>query len=894
MNYSKRGVQNKQKELNSKGIKIKKMLMITFVKAFIICALSFVVILACLGIGAFRGILNTAPDISTIDVTPSGFATTIYDCEGHEMTKLVAADSNRTYVTMDKIPTYLANAFVAIEDERFYSHNGIDIIGIGRAAYVTIKNRGLSQGASTITQQLIKNNVFDNWVNESSNLERIKRKIQEQYLALELEKIMTKEQILELYMNSINLGQNTLGVQAASLRYFGKPVYELTISEAAVIAGITQNPSKYNPITHPEYNAERREKVLRNMHDMNFITDAEYEEALADDVYSRIQSVNTEVSTNNVYSYFVDEVIETAAEDLTELYLEQGYTQSQAATMAYNMLYSGGLSIFTTQDPQIQSICDEIYADEANFPENTKWYLNYQLTIIKADGSVENHSTEMFRSYYRQFDSRFNLLYSTQDDAYAAIADYLEAVMEPGDEIESENITLTPQPQVSLTVEEQSTGHIVALIGGRGTKTTSRSLNRATNSTRQPGSTFKIVSTYAPALDYAGINLASVYVDGPFNYVNGRPVSNWYSSGYKGICSVRYGIEQSLNIIAVKTLTEITPQLGYDYLINFGFTTLVDSRTNANGEVFSDITQTLALGGITDGVTNMELNASYATIANGGIYMEPILYTKIIDHDGNVLIDKTQDQDVHRVIKETTAYLLTSAMIDVVTKGTGGSVNFGGMAIAGKTGTTSDYKDVWFAGYTPYYTATTWTGYDNNVSMEDSASKNLSKTLWRAVMSRIHENLPQESFVMPAGITAITICNRSGKLPIPGLCDNHLSTEYFASENLPTEMCDVHYSGMVCLYSGLKACDACPFKVPGTLELNPVEAPSIQACTPNAVSTNMCPHDAEFYSNPNYMTVILQQQQELATHGYQFNLDNFVPEGITGSNYVGNSGVATP
>ena len=243
----------------------------------------------------------------------------LYDREGNQLTKLVAENSNRIYVTIDKIPEHLQHAFVAIEDERFYEHNGIDIKGIMRAGYTAVSTRDLSQGASTITQQLIKNNVFDKWQNrQESNMEKIRRKIQEQYLAMELEKTMSKEKILELYMNTINLGQNTLGVQAASLRYFNKPVYELNLSECSVIASITQNPSALNPISHPEKNKERRDECLREMWDQGYITEAEYNEALADDVYSRIQTINTEVASSQVYTYFVDEVIEEAIEDLTE------------------------------------------------------------------------------------------------------------------------------------------------------------------------------------------------------------------------------------------------------------------------------------------------------------------------------------------------------------------------------------------------------------------------------------------------------------------------------------------------------------------------------------------------------------------------------------------------
>lgn len=285
----------------------------------------------------------------------------------------------------------------------------------------------------------------------------------------------------------------------------------------------------------------------------------------------------------------------------------------------------------------------------------------------------------MFKQYFRNQRSSYNLLYSSQDAAYTDIAEYQQSVLSPGDEVYSENVSLTPQPQVSITVEDQSTGYIVAMVGGRGTKSASRTLNRATDTTRQPGSTFKILSTYAPALDSAGMTLATVQNDAPYNYANGRPVSNWYSSGYKGICTLRYGIEQSLNIVAVKTLTQITPQLGFDYLQNFGFTTLVERReveTSSGTQIFSDITQSLALGGITDGVTNLELNAGYATVANNGTYIKPTLFTKILDHDGNVMVDNTTPES-HQVIKETTAFLLTDAMVDVVTKGTGGSVNFG-------------------------------------------------------------------------------------------------------------------------------------------------------------------------------------------------------------------------
>ena len=877
MDYSRKGIKKKQYALSSKSIKIKHMITVNVLKALLIFIISAGALGICLGIGMFNGIISTAPDISTIDVTPTGYATRLYDTDGHEMTKLVAENSNRTYVGRDKIPLEMQQAFVAIEDERFYDHNGIDIQGIMRAAAAGMQNGfNFSQGASTITQQLIKNSVFDKWASGETSMERVKRKIQEQYLAMELEKTMTKDEILELYLNTINLGHNTLGVQAASLRYFGKQVYELDLNESAVLAGITKNPSAYDPIIHPDKNNDRRLAVLRKMKEQGYIDEGTYDSCVSDDVYARITENNLQNTDNTVYTYFEDEVIEQVIEDLTALYLNQGYTETQASNRAYNQLYSGGLSIYTTQDPRIQGLCDEIYSNESNFPENTKWYLNYKLSISHPDGTTENFSNEMFKSYYKERKSNFNMLYSSQDEAYTAISEYSAAMMQDGDEILAESITLTPQPQVSLTVEEQSTGYVVAMIGGRGTKESSRSLNRASNTTRQPGSTFKVVSTYAPAIDATGVTLATVFIDAPFNYNTGRPVKNWYGQAYKGICTVRYAIEQSLNVIAVKTLTQITPRLGFDYLKDFGFTTLVERRVESDGRIVSDVQQPLALGGITDGVTNMELNAAYATIANGGMYMEPILYTKIIDHDGNLLIDRTGNQDRHRVLKETTAFLLTDAMVGVVTSGTGGKVNFGTQAIAGKTGTTTSNKDVWFSGFTPYYTATTWTGYDNNEPLGSNAT-NLSKTLWRTVMSKIHENYDYKSFDVPDGIVQATVCSKSGLQPVPGLCDAYAHTEYFAEGTVPTATCDVHYAGNICMASGLPACDTCPFKVPGVLELSPHESSALSSGSGAAkiTSSTRCPHNEAFFMDPAHTAILAQQQAVLAAQGQYFSIEGY-------------------
>lgn len=874
MNFSKSGVTKKQKDVNSFGTRCGKKFTFYIFASIIIAFIGAGIIGVCAGLGVFKGIIDTSPDITGIDVSPSGFSTFIYNSEGQQTAKLVASDSNRIPVTMDQIPENLAHAFVAIEDERFYSHNGIDIKGIIRAikegAASKFKNM---QGASTITQQLLKNNVFENWTEEDSMVDKVTRKVQEQYLAIELEKVMDKDKILENYMNTINLGQNTLGVQAASLRYFNKNVWELKLSECAVIASITQNPSKYNPISHPEENVKRQKKCLKNMYEQGYITEVEYNEALNDDVYSRIQRMNSENDDiGAVNSYFDDAVTDAVYNDL----LEAGYTDQQA----YTLLYTGGLSIYSTQDPHIQKICDDVYNDEENYPENTYWYLRYALTVEHSDGKLENFSSEMFKAYFKESNAKFNMLYSSKDDAYVAIEEYKASVMKSTDEVVAETINLTPQPQVSLTVAEQSTGKVVAMVGGRGEKTASRTLNRATSASRQPGSTFKVLSTYAPALDSAGLTLATVQNDAPYNYIGGKPVSNWYDTGYRGINSLRTGIKDSMNIVTVKTLTQIGPQIGFDYLLDFGFTTL-ETGKEIDGKIYSDIQQSLALGGITKGVTNIELNAAYACIANQGTYIKPRLYTKVVDHDGKVILDNTQPVS-HQVLKQTTAWLLTSAMMDVVSGGTGTKCRISNMTVAGKTGTTSDYNDVWFSGYTPYYTATTWSGYDNNAKLKTNAEHDLSKTMWQKVMSQIHEGYENKSFPMPSGITTCAVCSRSGKLPIPGLCDACIHTEYFEEGTTPKESCDVHYAGTICAYCQLPATDLCPFKAEGVFELPLKEDPKVAAGSATvfadgttAVSNNQkgtvgddgitrCMHDALFFADPNAQAIVDQQSYELS------------------------------
>lgn len=796
MNYGRKSTAKKEKELLSKGTMIRKKFTVIFAKTLLVCLIAFTVVGGCAGYGVYKGIVDSAPNIHDIDATPTGYLSTVLDNQGNETATLVASGSNRVYVTIDEIPLDLQHAFVAIEDARFYEHNGIDITGIVRAGITGITSGRFSQGASTITQQLLKNNVFTDWTSESSFADKMERKIQEQYLAIQLEKVEDKDWILENYLNTINLGQNTLGVQAASQRYFNKDVSELTLSECAVIAGITQNPSRYNPVSNPDANAERRTKVLNNMLDQGYIDQAAYDTAMADNVYDRIQIVDSETASDNINSYFVDALTEQVIDDLMEV---KGYTETQA----YKALYEGGLTIYSTQDPSIQQICDEEVNNADNYGSETKYSCSYRLTIQKADGTYQNYSEQTMLSYYQSKNSKYNIDFDSKEAVDAAIEQYKADIMEDGDTIvpNGESITYTMQPQASMTVIDQSTGEVKAIVGGRGDKTANKTLNRATDTKRQPGSTFKILSAYAPALDIGGMTLASVQDDAPYTYSNAAhtPVNN-YDKSYRGFTTIREGITYSINIVAVKTLTDIGVDIGYEYLQNFGFSTLCDS----------DRTQALALGGITNGVTNLELTAAYATIANGGTYTKPRFYTKILDHDGNVLIDNTPQ--THTVLKETTAWLLTNAMEDVLTNGTGRPAHFNGMPQAGKSGTTSSDRDALFAGYTPYYTCVVWGGYDDNAELSYTT---YPKTLWKSVMGRIHENLDYKDFDKPDGITTATVCKKSGKLAVAGLCDSDprgsmVESEYFASGTVPKDYCDHHVRVTIDLSTGGIATDTCP------------------------------------------------------------------------------------
>lgn len=820
--YGSSATHQKIQNAHSRGHKYASRFFWNIFKLIFIVLIFIVLISGAVGAGVIKGIIDNAPDVDPLSFGPSGFATKVYDSQGNLTDTLVMSGSNREAATYEELPKDLINAFVAIEDARFWTHKGIDPRSIVRAAVGVLTN-DYSGGGSTLTQQLIKNNVFEGG-RETSNGARLERKFQEQYLALTLEKTLTamtgseeeaKKKIITDYLNTINLGNNTLGVKVAARRYFNKEVSELTLSECTVIAGITQNPAHLNPISSPEKNADKRKIILQYMVEQGYITKEQQEEALADDVYSRIQNVDLLTrETSSPYSYFTDELIEQVMDALMN---QLGYTETQA----HNLLYSGGLSITTTQDPVIQAIVDE----EINNPENydtEKYSLEYRLSVTHADGSTEHFSEKNLEAFHRnELHDSFDGLYLSKEEAAADIERYKAYVLTETDTILAERVQTTLQPQASFVIMDHTTGEVKAICGGRGEKTASLTLNRATNTPRQPGSTFKVVSAFAPALDACGATLGTVYYDTPYTIRN-KTFRNWYGESYLGYSSIRDGIIYSMNIVAVRCMMETgSPQLGVEYGQNLGITTLSNN----------DLNPATALGGLNLGVTNLDLTSAFAAMANGGTYTKPRFFTRILDHNGKVLIQS--DITTRRALKDSTAFLLTDAMaasmqsnrkfsrsgVNVNSTSTGAALP--NMSCAGKSGTTTAYNDIWFVGYTPYYTAGVWGGCDNNQKLKGANVYNggtsFHKLIWKKIMTRVHEGLPDPGFPVPDSIETAVICRKSGKLAVNGVCDNDprgnaTYTEYFAKGTVPTEVCDKHVMVTVCSVSGQRTNEFCPEK----------------------------------------------------------------------------------
>lgn len=748
-------------------------------------------------LGTVFGILQSTDMLNTSDVLPDSYTSVIYDADDNEVDKL-HGEENREYVKLSAVTSNMQNAVIAIEDQRFYEHNGIDIRGIMRAMKQNIVDSvkaghiQFTQGASTLTQQVLKNEVLER---EKS----LSRKIKEQYLAVSLENALKKQlgskdaakkYILELYLNTIPLHHGLRGVEAAAQYYYGKHASELTLAEAASIAGITKTPSLYAPDVNQEASKERQMTVLKKMLDLNMITQAEYDEAAAEDIYAHLVCKETaEEESNAKHNWFVEAAVQQIKADLME-------KKNMTAAQASNMIYSGGLQIHTTMDASMQETAEAAMKNDNMFPAGDgKMDVTYLISVLDTQNPDESSN----QSHYEK-----KTTVTSQAEADAFVASVKEELLDETHTLVLDKLTVSKSLQAAMVIMDQSNGEVKAIVGGRGEKPGDSVFNRATQALRQQGSTMKPLAAYAPAIDTGLLMPGSIIIDEPVTYGGWSP-KNW-DGKYIGPTTVRQGIWHSMNVLAVKTFMMVGADTAYQYLLDFGFTT-IDERDKA---------ATTALGGLTQGVSVLEQTAAYATIANGGTYYEPMFYSVVYDHDGNVLLDNSE-QETHRVLKETTAFLLTDMMRDVITKGTGTKAAISGMNVAGKTGTTNDTVDLTFYGYTPYYTAGIWMGYDSQKEIINANNAHLR--IWSSVMSQIHydKGLKNKEFKKPDGLTTRSICSASGMTPSSlcnsdyygyGVTSDYVTTDFKGSTGGGT--CTMHKSYTICSETGKLAGATCP------------------------------------------------------------------------------------
>ncbi len=693
--------------------KKKKHIFRKIIKIFLILILLAILAGSGLVIGLVLSINNGAGALSKEDFEINNFTTFIYDKDGNQYTTLTGKE-NRTYASLSECSPYLPKAFICIEDERFEQHKGVDIkrttgaiikyclskIGIGSADY----------GGSTITQQVIKKVTGEE---DRSPL----RKAREIIRAFQLETWLSKDQIIELYMNLIYLGEGAYGVETAAYTYFNKSADELSIAECALIAGLAQAPEGFNPYKYPEKAKNKQKLVLNKMLELGAITEEQYEKAVNQELVYQKGSV--ELASSN--SYFVDAVVEMVIDDLMQ---EKGITR----TMAQKMVYNNGLKIYTTIDPDIQEIMDEVYKDESYFKTRKGYDADLQSAMV--------------------------------------ILDYKK-------------------------------GNVVALVGGAGEKTTLRGYNRATQMTRPIGSNMKPIGVYGPGLEKGVLTAATTFDDSPVTFKIGA--SAWtvknYDYRYRGLINIRKAIEVSNNIVAAKAIVEsVGNDYSYEFLKKLGISSLESADKNSPAA--------LSLGGMYKGVSPLELAAAYGTIANKGVYVEPKLYTKVTDRNDQTVLEKKST--IRDVMTEENAYILTDMMKTVTTgsEGTGRVAQIANMDVAAKTGTTSDDKDRWFTAYTPYYVGSVWFGYDTPKYI--NVSSNPGSKVWKAIMQKVHQNLPAAKFERPSGVVTREVCKDSGLLATEA-CKNDLRgsrviKEIFNARNgsIPTEKCDVHEYVTVC------------------------------------------------------------------------------------------------
>ena len=629
--------------------------------------------------------------------------------------------ANRTWVEYENIPKNLIHACIAIEDKRFMEHQGVDWVTTMRACLKMFLGSG-SAGGSTITQQLVKNITGRDEVT-------VRRKLVEIFSALELEKKYTKKQIMELYLNVIALGENCEGVESASQVYFGKSVSELDLAEGAALIGITNNPSIYDPYINPEKNKQRQEIILGEMLDQKYITQDQYDKAMAEELVFHNAS-GEKSGDEDYYSYFEDQVINDVVRDLGE---KTGYE----TTIVRKMLMTGGYKIYSTLNPDVQAAVEEVYQNLDNIPATAS----------------------------------------------------------------------SQQLQSGIVVIDNKTGDVVAVAGGVGEKQGSLILNRATQSYLSPGSTIKPVSVYAPALELGLVTPATVMDDTPYSFTDARHWPKNSDSVYRGLMNINEAVKHSINTIPVKLVAQMTPEYCFEFAKEkMGLSSLVSSYVNAAGDTFSDIDLApLAMGGLTKGVSVKAMAQAYASFANEGVWREARTYTKVVDADGKVVLDNTQQS--HVAMKDMTAWYITYMLENTVESGSGTAAQIENMTVAGKTGTTTSDFDRWFAGYTPYYTGVVWCGYDDpeEVVLTDS-SANPATVLWQKVMAKVHEGLANKEFNKPTNVVECTVCQDSGLLMTDACREDPRGSRAITVElslyDVPTQNCNVHKEVEICGASG--------------------------------------------------------------------------------------------
>ncbi len=800
MEYSRYSNNNNALQKNRLGDKLYSKVWLYILRGFCVLVLFAICAVAGLGLGAFNGLTKGIPDINYAALGIDAYSTTLFDRNGTQISQLSTAE-NRIHIDVEDMPQDMLDALVAIEDERFYQHNGIDLEGILRSVFVIATSGDeTAQGGSTITQQVIKMLVL-------SPSQNIRRKVQEWVLALELESQLTeqygketaKRMIIEVYLNYNFLGNTCYGIGTASRFYFDKEATDLTLSECAMLAGIFQAPSSYDPIENYENSCRIRQvTVLQKMLELGYITQEEYDIAYNDPVFDRVQAnyqQYEEEADSRINSYFVDSAINSIVKDMQK---QLGYTSDEA----FNTLYYGGLSVYLTQDLGIQAIMDHYLSSESGLLERTTWYqLDYYLSVFdRKDSDIQYHyhTVGLYRTEQQAKDAAeaYRLKYVNSDARYGY--DYLD------------RMEITKEPQYAMTIIDFHNGQIVGMTGGRADeKTVNMATNRASDVVRQPGSAFKTIAAYSYAIEN-GEGPASTVDDVPFYYWNWAPTNWWSQDVYYGNLTYRSALCRSANICAATVNVTHGVDENFYMALNYGFTTLRSAEELGDA---SDQVGSLALGSCS--VSNLELTAAYSAIANCGVYIEPVYYSRILDKDGNILIEPVQES--HRVIKETTAWLITDILRENVLGMNGGTAGYfrfnADMATAGKTGTSEEEADLVFQGFTNYYCAGIWTGYDYYV-YNNTKSNTISYThraLWKNIMGDIHKDLPViSSFTKPAGIVTARACTISGLVPT-NLCSaaGCVHSDFFEKDSVPTERCSMHVARTVCLESGLYPSEWC-------------------------------------------------------------------------------------